>query len=145
MKILIYGLNFAPEMTGIGRFTGDMAAWLAARGHTGPVGVDALIARTPAGLRLHPLVELNPRQTMGQLALALRPRLAPGTTGTLHLLDARVLGGPPTSHAQGWVSADPLRLDGRGRWSGGRLLLTDPTQARRVVAAVALSGRPSGS
>ena len=34
MKILIYGLNFAPEMTGIGRFTGDMAAWLAARGHS---------------------------------------------------------------------------------------------------------------
>ncbi|MEP4377878.1 MAG: WcaI family glycosyltransferase [Alphaproteobacteria bacterium] len=34
MKILIYGLNFAPELTGIGRFTGDMAGWLAARGHT---------------------------------------------------------------------------------------------------------------
>lgn len=33
MKILIYGLNFAPELTGIGRFSGDMAAWLAARGH----------------------------------------------------------------------------------------------------------------
>lgn len=34
MKILIYGLNFAPELTGIGRFTGDMAGWLAARGHS---------------------------------------------------------------------------------------------------------------
>lgn len=33
MKILIYGLNFAPELTGIGRFSGDMASWLAARGH----------------------------------------------------------------------------------------------------------------
>ena len=33
MKILVYGLNFAPELTGIGRFSGDMAAWLAARGH----------------------------------------------------------------------------------------------------------------
>jgi colanic acid biosynthesis glycosyl transferase WcaI len=33
MRILIHGLNFAPEPTGIGRFTGDMAAWLAARGH----------------------------------------------------------------------------------------------------------------
>ncbi|MBO6785156.1 MAG: WcaI family glycosyltransferase, partial [Alphaproteobacteria bacterium] len=33
MKILLYGLNFAPELTGIGRFSGDMAAWLAARGH----------------------------------------------------------------------------------------------------------------
>lgn len=33
MKILLYGLNFAPELTGIGRFSGDMAIWLAARGH----------------------------------------------------------------------------------------------------------------
>ncbi|MBN2145770.1 MAG: glycosyltransferase WbuB [Anaerolineales bacterium] len=30
MKILIYGLNFAPELTGIGKYTGEMAAFLAA-------------------------------------------------------------------------------------------------------------------
>ena len=33
MKILIYGLNYAPELTGVGRYTGEMAAWLAHRGH----------------------------------------------------------------------------------------------------------------
>jgi colanic acid biosynthesis glycosyl transferase WcaI len=33
MKIVIYGLNFAPELTGTGKYTGEMAAWLAARGH----------------------------------------------------------------------------------------------------------------
>ncbi|MBN3858055.1 glycosyltransferase WbuB [Paraburkholderia sp. Ac-20340] len=33
MKILIYGINYAPEMTGIGKYTGEMATWLAARGH----------------------------------------------------------------------------------------------------------------
>ena len=33
LRILIYGLNFSPELTGIGRYTGEMAAWLAARGH----------------------------------------------------------------------------------------------------------------
>lgn len=33
LRILIYGLNFAPELTGIGRYTGDMAAWLAEQGH----------------------------------------------------------------------------------------------------------------
>jgi colanic acid biosynthesis glycosyl transferase WcaI len=33
MKIRLYGLNFAPELTGIGKYTGEMAAWLAARGH----------------------------------------------------------------------------------------------------------------
>ena len=122
-----------------------LGPWLTTRGHAGPVGVDALLARTPDGLRLHPLVELNPRQTMGQLALALRPRLAPGTTGRLHLLDTRALGGPPASHAGPWCADAPLQLDARGRWSGGRMLLTDPAPARRVVAAVSLSGRPSGS
>ncbi|MDB6002257.1 MAG: glycosyltransferase WbuB [Rhizobacter sp.] len=33
MKILIYGINFAPELTGIGKYTGDMAAWLSQAGH----------------------------------------------------------------------------------------------------------------
>lgn len=33
MKLLLYGINFSPELTGIGKYTGDMAAWLAARGH----------------------------------------------------------------------------------------------------------------
>lgn len=33
MKILVYGLNFAPELTGIGKYTSEMAAWLAGQGH----------------------------------------------------------------------------------------------------------------
>lgn len=33
MKILIHGINFAPELTGIGKYSGEMAEWLAARGH----------------------------------------------------------------------------------------------------------------
>jgi len=33
MKILLYGINFPPELTGIGKYTGEMAAWLASRGH----------------------------------------------------------------------------------------------------------------
>ena len=33
LKILIHGINFAPELIGIGKFTGEMAAWLAVHGH----------------------------------------------------------------------------------------------------------------
>ena len=33
MRILIYGVNFAPEPTGIGKYSGEMAEWLAERGH----------------------------------------------------------------------------------------------------------------
>lgn len=33
VRILIYGLNYSPELTGIGKYTGEMASWLAGRGH----------------------------------------------------------------------------------------------------------------
>ena len=33
MKILLYGINFSPELTGIGKYTGELAAWLVAQGH----------------------------------------------------------------------------------------------------------------
>ncbi|KAF1048069.1 glycosyltransferase WbuB [Xylophilus sp.] len=33
MKILLYSMNFAPELAGVGRYSGEMAQWLSARGH----------------------------------------------------------------------------------------------------------------
>jgi colanic acid biosynthesis glycosyl transferase WcaI len=33
MRLLIYSANFAPEPTGIGKYSGEMAVWLAAQGH----------------------------------------------------------------------------------------------------------------
>lgn len=33
MKILVYGINYAPELTGIGKYTAEMAETLAAKGH----------------------------------------------------------------------------------------------------------------
>ncbi|VAW70385.1 Glycosyl transferase, group 1 [hydrothermal vent metagenome] len=33
MRILIYGINYAPELTGIGKYSGEMAEWLTAQGH----------------------------------------------------------------------------------------------------------------
>ncbi|MCX7144222.1 MAG: glycosyltransferase WbuB [Proteobacteria bacterium] len=33
MRILIHGIHFLPDLIGIGRFTGDMAWWLALQGH----------------------------------------------------------------------------------------------------------------
>jgi colanic acid biosynthesis glycosyl transferase WcaI len=34
MRILLYSVNFAPEQTGIGKYSGEMAAWLAENGHS---------------------------------------------------------------------------------------------------------------
>ncbi len=33
MKILVYGINYSPELTGIGKYTGEMVEWLAAQGY----------------------------------------------------------------------------------------------------------------
>ncbi len=33
MRILIFGINYSPELIGIGKYTGEMGPWLAAQGH----------------------------------------------------------------------------------------------------------------
>ncbi|MDE2402308.1 MAG: glycosyltransferase WbuB [Burkholderiales bacterium] len=33
MKVLLYGINFSPELTGTGKYSGEMAEWLARHGH----------------------------------------------------------------------------------------------------------------
>lgn len=33
LRILIHGINYAPELTGIGKYTGEMVEWLVAKGH----------------------------------------------------------------------------------------------------------------
>ncbi|HAV7602185.1 TPA: colanic acid biosynthesis fucosyltransferase WcaI [Escherichia coli] len=33
MKILVYGINYSPELTGIGKYTGEMVEWMVQQGH----------------------------------------------------------------------------------------------------------------
>ena len=33
MRILIYGINYSPDLTGIGKYTGEMGAWLVKQSH----------------------------------------------------------------------------------------------------------------
>jgi colanic acid biosynthesis glycosyl transferase WcaI len=33
LRLLIHGINYAPEFVGIGRYTGELGAWLGSRGH----------------------------------------------------------------------------------------------------------------
>ena len=33
MKIIIYSINYFPELIGIGKYNGEMAEWLADNGH----------------------------------------------------------------------------------------------------------------
>ena len=62
------------------------------KGFIGPAGIDAFIYIDITGnLKLKPFVELNPRNTMGRVALALENRLAPGATGLwLHISQSQL-------------------------------------------------------
>lgn len=34
LRLVVYGINFEPELTGCGKYTGEMSRWLASRGHS---------------------------------------------------------------------------------------------------------------
>lgn len=60
---------------------------LLAIGYLGPIGVDALVYRASDGsLALKPIVEVNPRYTMGRLTVELRKRIAPDQCVRLELV-----------------------------------------------------------
>ena len=33
MRLIVYGINYRPELTGVGKYSGEMAEWLVSRGH----------------------------------------------------------------------------------------------------------------
>lgn len=60
--------------------------------YTGPLGIDMMTIRLPHTanqLHLHPCVEINVRHTMGHIACALAPRLAPLSKGHFAIAYAR--------------------------------------------------------
>jgi len=56
-----------------GQFIGAAAH---AAGHRGALGIDAMLVATPQGPRLQPILEVNPRTTMGRIALEIGRRSA---------------------------------------------------------------------
>jgi len=66
-------------------------------GFFGPVGIDAFVYRTSQGdCRLKPIVEINPRYTMGRVTVELMKQVAPGSHGLFRLLNHSML------HAEGF-------------------------------------------
>ena len=130
---LLYGEGRDPRR--LGRLSDAVGAVLSAclgAGWRGPVGVDVLVYACPRDgrLRLKPVVEVNPRWSMGRLALALQKHVPAGVPAVFRLLPW----GPALAQ-----QAALAPLSGRP-WQEGVLLLTEPTPETRVVAAV-LVGR----
>jgi hypothetical protein len=119
-------------------------------GYLGPAGIDAFVYRTPAGeCRVKPVVELNPRYTMGRVAIELMQHAAPERHGLFRLVslaEARAEGARDFSgYARLLQEQFPLRTKGESspRILEGALCLTDPEQAQACVAVWEVSAQPA--
>ena len=107
----------------------------------GPVSLDALVYRTPQGdCRLKPVVEINPRYTMGRLTVELMRQTCPECCGLFRLVtvsQARAEGFPGlSSYARALGDRAGLRLEGEPlpRIRQGALCLNDPGSAQVCLA-----------
>jgi len=110
-------------------------------GYLGPFGIDSFIYRTPLGeRRLKPIVEINPRYTMGRLTLELMKQVAPGCFGKFRLFNRATIQKEGfddfTAYARHMERSYPIRLGGDSvtRICSGVLFLNEPTRARVCLA-----------
>ena len=105
----------------------DLGRELRAASYRGPVGIDGMVAGYPQGaLFFKPVVEINPRWTMGRIAIALEDYILPGTPAYWEFL--------PIGERDR-ISRFPPRFK-KGRLAEGRLCTTDPERARQVLTVL---------
>lgn len=116
-----------------------LAASLGQSAFHGALGIDAFFYRaTDGGVRLKPIVEINPRYTMGRTALELLRVAAPGRTVALRIYSQRALqqaghASIPAAAAH-FASEDPPVLHASGRVDSGGFSLNDPHTATGFLA-----------
>lgn len=120
---------------------------LDARGYEGPVGVDAMIARGSGGELFHcPVIEINPRYTMGRVALELSRMVVKGVSMRFEIHSRKSLArGKKTFSFARWNeeledqegSAKVITFqNGRRQIQQGVLALNDPVQAQAFLAVL---------
>ncbi len=129
-----------------GEIISVLEAELQRAGFIGPISIDAFVYRTPLGdCRLKPVVEINPRYTMGRLTLELMKHTCPGSSGLFRLVthtQARTEGfADLSSYARSLGESHPLRLEGEPlpKIRRGALCLNDPVAAQVCLATLTVS------
>jgi uncharacterized ferritin-like protein (DUF455 family) len=105
--------------------------------YLGPVGIDAFACRDADGkIRLKPVVEINPRYTMGRVTVELMKHVASGGRGLFRLISRQqaLAGGFAdfVAYARSLSERFPIHLKGgpSPRISEGAICLNDPAQAQ---------------
>ena len=99
---------------------------------SGPFGIDAMVYRDLAGkLKIKPLVELNPRTTMGHVSLALGKRVANSSVGQFRIFTVK-------QWREVWplLEALPLIRSREGHWESGVIPLADVDAAAKLIPVV---------
>ncbi len=110
-----------------GGLADDLAAWAERRGYSGPLGVDAYVHRDATGALVHrPVCEVNPRHTMGLVALELKRRISPAHDLVFAIMKAGDLR----------PEDDQPEIDPAGRLRGGSLVLTEVREGTRFAAVL---------
>jgi hypothetical protein len=133
-------LNFYADLFSL------LEAELHRAGFIGPIGIDAFIYRDASGARrLKPMVEINPRYTMGRLTVELMKQTCQGSCGRFRLVSrslARAEGSDDfPAYARGLRERCPLQLEGEPvpKIRTGALCLNDPAQAQVCLAVFEVS------
>jgi uncharacterized ferritin-like protein (DUF455 family) len=114
--------------------------------YLGPISMDAFLFRTMDGkIRLKPVVEINPRYTMGRLTLELMKHVCPGSFGRFRLINLATVRAEGledfSAYARTMNKLQPLRLEGQptSRIREGAVCLNDPGVARACLAIFEVS------
>ncbi|MFK7767116.1 MAG: DUF455 family protein [Mariniblastus sp.] len=98
----------------------------------GYFGVDAFVFKNPEGeLNIKPMVELNPRMTMGHVALSLEKRLAPGAEAAFRIFSKGEWEqvAPPLQQLK-------LKCSRDGHWQSGFIPLAEVKPQTKLVPAI---------
>lgn len=114
--------------------------------YLGPIGIDAFVYRTADGkCRLKPIVEINPRYTMGRLTVELMKQTCPGSAGLFRIVNRpaiKVSGVPDFARYAEWLKEKfPVQLEGEpvSRIREGAVCLNDPAVAESFLAVFQVS------